>query len=225
VAVPDKVLTSDAPETPDASEDRDLAPPFDVACLAPRLMCGDRCVDPEVDRDHCGGCGVRCCAGSSCASGRCRPDCSEEQTACPTSEAGDAGCVTGGSCHNLANDYRYCGACDRRCCLGSFCVRGSCTTGCGAGYTNCPAQPPPTDCIGGICADTLTNRINCGACGNHCAAREYCVDGRCVVSCARDLTACLGVCRDLSRDAAHCGACGAACADEQVCVGGRCRAP
>lgn len=48
------------------------------ACDAPRRACARSgyearsvCVDPRSDRDHCGGCGVRCVDGASCVAGTC----------------------------------------------------------------------------------------------------------------------------------------------------------
>ena len=43
------------------------------SCPMDRLLCDDRCVDPEGDDDHCGGCGIECvredderCMGGAC---------------------------------------------------------------------------------------------------------------------------------------------------------------
>ena len=69
----------------------------------------------------------------------------------------------------------------------------------------------------------LTDRANCGACGNACEAGDICERGRCIIDCADDLDACGDVCVDFSDDAAHCGRCDNACGAEQMCMRGRCR--
>ncbi|WP_281291527.1 DUF4215 domain-containing protein [Myxococcus llanfairpwllgwyngyllgogerychwyrndrobwllllantysiliogogogochensis] len=40
-------------------------------CNSPRLVCGESCVDPNTDNNHCGGCGNVCAQGKSCVSGVC----------------------------------------------------------------------------------------------------------------------------------------------------------
>lgn len=53
-----------AVSTPDAS----------VGCSAAELMCGDACVDPQKDTQHCGGCDRACPAGEQCLTGHCTSD-------------------------------------------------------------------------------------------------------------------------------------------------------
>jgi len=40
-------------------------------CASGRLPCGGACIDPATDVESCGGCGIRCDAGMSCAGGQC----------------------------------------------------------------------------------------------------------------------------------------------------------
>lgn len=42
-------------------------------CTAPEVLCAGKCVDPGSDPQNCGGCGVTCGAGRSCALGACTP--------------------------------------------------------------------------------------------------------------------------------------------------------
>ncbi|MCP3166180.1 hypothetical protein LZ199_25070 [Myxococcus sp. QH3KD-4-1] len=43
----------------------------DAACMPPRIVCGEACVDPNTDNSHCGACGNVCGAGKTCSSGVC----------------------------------------------------------------------------------------------------------------------------------------------------------
>lgn len=93
------------------------------------------------------------------------------------------------------------------------------------------------DCAS-LCVDTATDRSNCGACGNGCAAAESCCAGACAdtrdspehcgacgVSCSAAQTCCGGTCVDTASAADHCGGCGAACPGSAVCQGGSCACP
>jgi hypothetical protein len=61
-----------------------------VCCRAGSITCDGRCVEPETNPDHCGGCDVRC-EGGRCCGGRCAP-----AGACCT--AGRRGCPAGAAC-------------------------------------------------------------------------------------------------------------------------------
>ncbi|WP_254613994.1 DUF4215 domain-containing protein [Myxococcus sp. CA056] len=41
------------------------------SCNPPRLVCGEACVDPNTDNNHCGGCGNVCGEEKACAAGVC----------------------------------------------------------------------------------------------------------------------------------------------------------
>ena len=57
----------------------------DVACPSGQMVCAGACVDPQADRDHCGGCGMRCPDGNVCVAGHCQIFCPMGQTACASS--------------------------------------------------------------------------------------------------------------------------------------------
>jgi len=184
--------------TPDAEgPDADAGP----ACVAPRMMCGDRCADLQTDTTHCGMCGNSCPMGQSCVAGAC---------ACPMGEM-----MCGGACRDTAMDPANCGRCGNACPMGQSCVAGACA--CPMGQMLC----------GGACVDTASDTANCGMCGNACPASQSCAMGRC--ACAMGRTACgmgaMTVCADTQTDAANCGACGTACATGQSCVAGACVCP
>jgi hypothetical protein len=63
-ALLDGPLAQDAPQGTDAvvvaDAPADNAPP---TCTGTQILCGTACVDPTVDPNHCGGCGVVCSSG------------------------------------------------------------------------------------------------------------------------------------------------------------------
>jgi hypothetical protein len=92
------------------------------------------------------------------------------------------------------------------------CAGGVC---CPCGQTNCD----------GTCTNTASDYLNCGACGNVCAA--VCQSGACQ-ACGGGLTLCGHLCRDLLNDPTFCGTtCQNAvnCGEFYWCVGGMCEAP
>ncbi len=77
-------------------------------------LCGDVCVNPVTDHQHCGGCGVACnnnqnCGGSECAGGNC---------------GGLTKCDK--SCVDLDADVLHCGGCDSPCLANETCEGGQC---------------------------------------------------------------------------------------------------
>ncbi|MEM9073495.1 MAG: MXAN_6577-like cysteine-rich protein [Myxococcota bacterium] len=75
---------------------------------------------------------------------------------------------------------------------------------------------------GDECAFLDLDPANCGACGNACAAGEFCVSGSCQSPCGTGTTDCGGSCVDTDIDPANCGGCGTACAAGEVCSAGVC---
>jgi hypothetical protein len=66
----------------------------------------------------------------------------------------------------------------------------------------------------------MTDRTNCGGCGNECSPSQVCTAGAC--ACAAGLTVCGTDCANLQSNRNHCGACGNACAAGRVCIAGTC---
>ncbi|MEZ4406092.1 MAG: hypothetical protein R3A52_06425 [Polyangiales bacterium] len=139
------------------------------SCTSQQLACGGRCVDPQTDGQNCGACGNACGAMQACVMGSCQAQCPSPQTAC------------NGACVNLQTDAQNCGACGRACGAGQVCSLGRCDVACAPTLTTCMSAAQTDGGTPSYCADTMTDRENCGACGNACpratcarAARARC---------------------------------------------------
>jgi hypothetical protein len=100
-------------------------------------------------------------------------------------------------------------------------------------------------CCAGVCANATSDALNCGRCGNACAAGEACMNGQCrppptlqfnaggpdTVSgsgckdsgCPENQICCSGLCVDPAASGANCGGCGLACRfDGALCFDGAC---
>jgi len=176
------------------------------------------CANPKKDRENCGVCGKTCASGEVCKDGTCALDCAAGQTAC-----------SDGKCHDLQNDNAHCGACGTACAAGQVCSAGACALTCASGLLTCTASSGDAGVDGGdagstmYCANSKTDRENCGACGTKCADGQVCSDGTCAVSCVAGLTKCGTSCRDLQSDNTNCGACGTTCGAGTACSMGACK--
>jgi hypothetical protein len=84
------------------------------ACSGGTLRCGDRCVDPMLDPEHCGGCDRPCPAMEVCSQGGCGLTCSGGTTLCE------------GLCVDTQLDPNHCGDCNAGCGPGASCMRAEC---------------------------------------------------------------------------------------------------
>lgn len=75
----------------------------------------------------------------------------------------------------------------------------------------------------GVCVDTLSDNLNCGACGLVCEVNFACQVGSCVrIACEGELALCGEDCFDTTNDPDHCGMCGMACGATYVCEASAC---
>jgi len=183
-------------------------------CDGELLLCDGACIDPLVDRSHCGASGdcsgddggVACAQGQLCDLGQCVLDCPSGLLDCD------------GVCIQPDADPDHCGAfadcqgdaAGEQCAPDELCSAGSCVDACGGGLSQC---------VGG-CVDLATDSNNCGSCRQRCAPQESCINGSC--ECPQPLTACDDACFDLQRSVLHCGGCGNACPPGKTCQAGQC---
>src|SRR5262249_295781 len=126
-------------------------------CQPGDTLCGDQCVDTDVDEAHCGACD-QTCIGGTCDGGEC---------VCPD---GETNC--GGTCANLDQDPKHCGSCDVACTDAEVCGVPDSGAGGGGGAPaggvhECVCPPDREDCSG-VCADLQTDHDHCGDCDTAC---------------------------------------------------------
>jgi len=200
-----------------------------VDCAAGYAKCGGECINPSINRNHCGATGScgdaedgsRCADGDVCSGGSCMAQCQGEQVEC------------GQGCVDPNNSVLHCGAtkgcglaggsAGTACEAGEVCNAGSCEAECSVGLVKCD----------GTCIDPLTERRFCGAtascasAGEMCTQDQLCEDGSCGALCDPGLIGCGQRCIDPNTDDEFCGASddcygdsdGTRCAQNERCNG------
>jgi hypothetical protein len=211
----DDVTDAGAADTGTAT---DAGPAGDSPCPAGRVLCGESCVDPLNDINHCGRCNFACNGtngSAACAAGRCEVTCRAGFADCDMDPRN--GCEVG------LGTITNCRSCADVCPSGAAlngtpaCTANVCRTSCNAGFGDCNGNPADG------CELPLSSPANCGACGRACPAGQSCAAGVCTVSCSAPNLACAGACVDPQTSPTNCGMCGRACVNPPNAVGA-CRA-
>ena len=210
---------------PPGQPDADVPDECEQTCGAPNECCdlpgGRICVNTEIDRANCGGCGLACSAetANGCGGGECKcgfgPACKDGKT-CVSDVVG---------CRDLQSDPQNCGSPAHACGVEEDCIGGECSCGgetCAVGET----------CCGGKCTQTKTDPENCGSCHNVCEGQESaCNAGSCGCpgggTCPDNDIGVVGMCcgtgcSNVCNDKNNCGACGHVCPGGGACTLGGC---
>jgi hypothetical protein len=200
------------------------------ACPPGTSVCGNTCVNRQTDVNHCGACGNVCPARPNatavCSGGQCGYACHRGFADCNVSSAD--GCET-----NTLTDIGHCGACGNVCPsrpnAQTVCAGGVCGYVCAPNYADCNQNAQD-----GCEANLLTDRNNCGACGNACVAppngMAACSSGVCSYACLAPYADCNGSTTDgcetdTANDVNNCGGCGYVCSFPHGvadCIAGDC---
>ena len=236
-AAPDVTVDATIDTAPDVTVD--VAPDIAPVDVAPdtscRTRCSGFCTDPETDVHNCGLCGNDCTLragvdGSrvTCAAGRC-----VFTGACLPGRANCSGNPDDG-CEAVVTTAARCGSCTNTCrdptpncgmmagAPGGY----ACTSGCVA---------PANQRCGSSCVNTMTDPLNCGACGTVCPSglrgTPACAMGRCTLTCIANYGDCDGIptngCETIvSSNVSNCGMCGNVCPPgpgaTPICSAGAC---
>ncbi len=117
--------------------------------------CGTACVQTDLDKNNCGGCGTTCEAGQVCAKSKC-------------------GCLPSGA--DPQTDPKNCGTCGHECGAGATCSAGKCQ----CNGTECSASET---CCNGTCSATCTQPdMASGLVGCDCSGLQDFFGTRCPLS-------------------------------------------
>ena len=131
-----------------------------------------------VDTNNCGSCGTKCSTnnvvGSACAGGTCTGACASGTSNC------DSNLQSNGCEVTPASDPNNCGGCSILCSSSGMSTRtcngSTCDGTCATNYLDCDSNKLSNGCE----VNKLTDKNNCGNCGNACSgATPNCINGTC----------------------------------------------
>ena len=141
-----------------------VQPEFSCDEASGETACWGKCYKLKEDRDHCGGCDVKCGDDQDCTDGACVDRIPPNPYGCEGLEI-----MCYGKCTDVFSDDNNCGACLSKCAQNEKCVQGICELQCGE-QTRC----------GSKCVDLQSNNQFCGSCETACMAGQTCHEGGCV---------------------------------------------
>lgn len=109
-------------DSPDPEPDPDQ-------CEDNESVCGDSCVDTDVDDEHCGSCGNSCSMDQSCDAGACVDLCGAGEMMCSN------------ACIDVSSDEDHCGSCGNSCGDNQQCESGQCVSE----PMDCDPNPPANE--------------------------------------------------------------------------------
>jgi hypothetical protein len=74
----------------------------------------------------------------------------------------------------------------------------------------------------GACVNTGNDPLNCGGCGQACAATQQCNQGQCAPCQGQGHKVCDNACVNTRTDNNNCGDCGTVCDPNNPCQDGQC---
>ena len=176
-------------------------------CTSNLVLCNNNCIDPKTNHQFCGASGTcqgensgtTCGGNQKCNEGVCELTTDSQ---CPTGEHKE-----GNTC--VEDSVDACGLATVRCTALAGWLQGECND------RQCQAKRcKPTYHLDGIRCAEDTNDC-CGVACSKCPEDEYCVNGKCELTC-NDLTPCTDLnhkttCADLQYSTSHCGGCNNLC--------------
>jgi len=163
--------------TTDANECKIWSPL--TPCTQNEICSNGNCIDINTN-ENCGSVGTRCNSDASCKNKVCTPNCGnnikdsgETCYTCyqdmPCQDGKDA-CASSGTCVDLDSEQN-CGSVNNQCGSNEYCENRGCKTKCGNGVCDQGETCPNDNCCNGVNKDLLSDKSNCGSCGNACNER------------------------------------------------------
>ena len=189
--------------------------------------CGGQCTDVQSDPRNCGSCAAACTVlqgTASCTAGACGVGGCDQGWADCNNDPAD-GCEV-----EVATDPDNCTACGKVCTIVNAvpaCSNACYIRACDFGTDDCNS-----DVTDGCETSTVSDKLNCGSCGNSCKGEPHatvdCQNAACAVTgCQAGFADCDGNTGNgcevqVATDNANCGTCGTVCKNGLVCKNGGC---